>query len=73
MLERKPDELDVMDGPIERAPQLDEPFHRGSDHFGLRHVFALTRHVVDRLRFAIEIPLARLVEQFQGVFQVDAP
>ena len=65
-------ETDIVYGPIERAAQLDEFLDGRRDHFDLRHVFARPRHVVDRLGRAVEIPLARLVEQFQRVLDVDA-
>ena len=66
-----PSKPDVVYGPIERAAQLDELLDRRRDHLDLRHVFAGPRHVVDRLGRTVEIPLARLVEQFQRVLDID--
>ena len=57
-------------GLVERAAQLDQLLQRRGDHFDLGHVFARPRHVVDRLGRSVKIPFARLVEQFERVFDV---
>ena len=62
--------MNVPDGPIERAAQLDQLLDCRRDHFGVVHVLAWPGHVIDGLRRAVQIPLAGLVEQFEGVFDV---
>ena len=63
-------EADVLDGPVERASQFDQRLHRRGNRFDLGHVFARPRNVIDGLRRAVQVPLARLVQQFQRIFDV---
>jgi len=64
----KAHEVDVLDGAIRCAAELDQPIQARDDRFGLGHVLARTRQVVDRVRRTVQVPFAGLIQQLQSVF-----
>ena len=68
--ERKVLESDVPDGTPDAASDLDQRLQGRDDDLDLRQVLAVPGLVEDRLRRPVKIPLARFVQQLEGVLDI---